>query len=536
MENTSHRGRLLIASFLTLVAAGAGTATRGAAAGAWAKDFNIGQDDFGTIMGLGFLGFGIVIFVGGILVEMFGYKKLLMLAVIMQLVSAAMLFMAPSLYEGWVESDSENATANVIRLLQISVLLFAICNGLYEAVINPLVAQLYPENQTHYLNILHAGWPGGLILGGLTAAAFQNETAWVTEIPWHYALSSYSIVLIILGLMVVGEKFPATVSASGKSSFGVLFSCFVSLPFLVLLVLHAMIGYMELGVDSWQTRLMENLVENSVVVLIYTSVLMFVLRFFAGPIVHRLNPIGLLLASSVIAVLGLLWLGMETTSVAMIFAAATLYSLGKAFLWPTMLAVAGERYPQSGSVAMSALGAAGMISVGTIGGTMIGAQQSEQMSVALEEAAPETYQRYTSGVENDFLGYKYRGLDPGLQQAAMEGHRAQKADNQEEVAAKREAAVETVSKNASLSDEEITARQEAISANFDADSAAVSKAYDTGSRQALVMTAMVPVGMAVGFLILALYYKAIGGYKVIRLDDDDSDAASGDEQPAAAAE
>lgn len=538
MENTSHRGRLLIASFLTLVAAGAGTATRGAAAGAWARDFNIGQDQFGTIMGLGFLGFGIVIFVGGILVELFGYKKLLLLAVIMQLVSAAMLFMAPSLYEGWVESDSENATNNVIRLLQISVLLFAICNGLYEAVINPLVAQLYPENQTHYLNILHAGWPGGLILGGLTAASFQNQSAWITEIPWHYALSSYSAVLVALGLMVVGEKFPATVSASGKSSFGVLFSCFLSLPFLLLLVLHAMIGYMELGVDSWQTRLMENLVENSVVVLIYTSVLMFVLRFFAGPIVHRLNPIGLLLASSVIAVLGLLWLGMETTSVAMIFAAATLYSLGKAFLWPTMLAVAGERYPQSGSVAMSALGAAGMISVGTIGGTMIGAQQSESMSVALEQSAPETYERYTSGVESEFLGYKYRSLDPRLQQAAMEGHRAQKAGNEEEFEVKLNAAVDTVSAGEGMAEGDASAKQEAIRTNFATDSEAVSKAYDTGSRQALVMTAMVPVGMAVGFLILALYYKAIGGYKVIRLDDQNGDSgdAGGDEPSAAPAE
>lgn len=529
MENTSHRGRLLIASFLTLVAAGAGTATRGAVAGAWAKDFNIGQDEFGTIMGLGFLGFGIVIFVGGILVEMFGYKKLLLLAVLMQLVSAVMLFMAPGLYEGWVESDSENATANVIQLLRISVLLFAICNGLYEAVINPLVAQLYPENQTHYLNILHAGWPGGLILGGVTAAAFQNQSAWITEIPWHYALSSYSVILVVLGLMVVGERFPATVSGSGKSSFGVLFSCFVSIPFLLLLVLHAMIGYMELGVDSWQTRLMENLVENSVVVLIYTSVLMFVLRFFAGPIVHRLNPIGLLLASSVIAVLGLLWLGMETSSVAMIFAAATLYSLGKAFLWPTMLAVAGERYPQSGSVAMSALGAAGMISVGTIGGTMIGAQQSESMSVALEQAAPDTYERYTSGVESEFLGYKYRGLDPGLQQAAMEGQRARKAENQDEYQAKLNAAVDTVSKNASLSEGEIAAKQDAVRANFESDSAAVSKAYDTGSRKALTMTAMVPVGMAIGFLILAIYYKAIGGYKVIHLDDANGNA---DESPA----
>jgi len=515
MDQPKNRGTLLVASFLTLVAAGAGFATRGAAGPAWAK-MGIGPADFGTIMGYGFLGFGFVIFIGGILVELFGYKKLLLLSVVLHFVSAGMMFAAPSMYEGWVESvGQDQATSNVIWLLQMSVLLFSICNGLYEGVINPLVGQLYPENQTHYLNVLHAGWPGGMVLGGLLAAGFQNETAWIQEIPWHYALSAYSIVLVVLTLMVVGQKFPETVSASGKSSFGVLFSCFASVPFLVLLVLHSLIGYMELGVDSWQTRLMENLVDNSVTVLIYTSVLMFVLRFFAGPIVHRLNPIGLLLASSIIAILGLLWLGTEINSVAMIFAAATLYSLGKAFLWPTMLAVAGERYPQSGAVAMSALGAAGMITVGFVAGTMIGAQQSESMNVALEEAAPETYGRYFEGTEKTFLGYKSRELNPGLQQAAMDG--------------KLDDALAAIDSQESVTEEDKAARKDAIRADFDADSQAITTAFNIGGRKTLTMTAAVPAAMAVGFLLLSIYYKAIGGYKVIRLDD----AASEDSAEAA---
>ncbi len=539
MDSKKDRTALLIASFLTLVAAGAGTATRGAVAPAWATSLNIGQDQFGNIMGLGFLGFGLVIFIGGILVEGFGYKKLLLAAVAMQMASAVMMFMAPGLYEGWVESlGQEQATERVVTLLQISVLLFAICNGLYEAVINPLVAQLYPENQTHYLNILHAGWPGGLILGGLTAAAFQNNTAWITEIPWQYALSGYSIILVIITLLVIGREFPPTVSASGRSSFGVLFSCFASIPFLVLIVLHALIGYMELGVDSWQTRLMENLVDNSVIVLIYTSALMFVLRFFAGPIVHRVNPIGLLFISSVIAVMGLLWLSMETDSIVMIFGAATLYSFGKAFLWPTMLAVAGERYPQSGSVAMSALGAAGMISVGTIGGTMIGAQQSELTVATLEGTAPETFERYYEGEEDSFLGYRYRSLPPGLTQIAMETWRAirnqDEATREAEIRSRSELAVQAAGDDESASAE----RLEKIREHFEEDAQIVARAYDTGSRRTLRRTAMIPIAMAIGFLGLGIYYHLIGGYKVIRLDEQDpSDdtgeptGSAGDSQP-----
>ncbi len=473
MEN---RKKLLIASFLTLVAAGVGFATRGAAASAWAE-MGITQADFGGIMGAGFLGFGFVILIGGFIVELVGYKQVLLISVVLHIISAIMLLMAPGYYEGLVadpEVTDADATAKVISLLTASVFIFSICNGLYEGVINPLVGQLYPEDQTHYLNILHAGWPGGMVIGGILAACFQNEDAWISEIPWHYALSAYSLVLIVILAMTLKENFPDTVTSKGNSSVAVLFSCFASIPFLVLIVIHGLIGYMELGVDSWQTRLMEGLVKNSVVVLIYTSILMFVLRFCAGPLVHKLNPIGLLLASSVIAVAGLYWLSIDTTSVLIIFAAATLYSLGKAFLWPTMLAVAGERYPQSGAVAMSTLGAAGMLTVGFGATTMIGAQQSNEMVKHLNTAEPTVAAEYVIDEEKSFLGYTFNEVDPAKQQAALDDEKHK--DNQ-----------------------------------------VILTSYNHGSRQALRLTAVVPALMAIGFLALLLYYKSQGGYKVITL-------------------
>jgi MFS family permease len=511
-----NRKTLLIASFLTLVAAGMGFATRGAAGPAWAA-MGIDSGNFGMIMGYGFLGFGFVIFFGGIIVEYLGYKKLLLISVVLHFISAIMILAAPSMYDGWVENSPAEATNNLISLLKYSVLLFSICAGLYEAVINPLVGQLYPENQTHYLNILHAGWPGGIIIGGVLAACFQNETAWIAEIDWQYALSSYSLVLVGLTYIILKQQFPDTVASKSNASFGVLFSCFLSIPFLVLIVAHALIGYMELGVDSWQTRLMERLVENSVTVLIYTSLLMFVLRFFAGPIVHRINPIGLLLISSFFAIIGLLWLGSEIESVAIIFAAATVYSLGKAFLWPTMLAIAGERYPQSGAIAMSTLGAAGMISVGFIGGAMIGAQQSGAMSESLRDNNEAVLARY-KGDDASFLGYEYGTINPAMQQAAMDYHGASDDAKRAEtlatvVAAANEAGV-----------------QEDVGSTIDDDSAAVTAAFNTGGRAALKETAMIPVGMAICFLGLLIYYKSIGGYKVLSLDDNDGGDNGGEDE------
>ncbi|MFK7735512.1 MAG: sugar MFS transporter [Pirellulaceae bacterium] len=500
------RGKLMLASFLTLVASGVGFATRTAAGGDWEREFNIGGGEFGQIMGAGFLGFGLMIFFGGILVEKFGYKKLLILAFFLHLASAAMLFAANPLFESWRESDPENATANVFSVLFWSAFIFSICQGLYEAVINPLIAQLYPDNKTHYLNILHAGWPAGMIIGGLFAAGFIGENSWFMQIPWQWALSSFAIVVLIYGVMVLPEKFPETVGES-TGDFGKVFSCFASIPFIVLIVLHALIGYMELGVDSWMTKLMENLLSNSILILVYTSALMFVLRFFAGPIVHKVNPIGLLLGSSVIACLGLLWLGSPIESVFMIFVAATFYSFGKAFLWPTMLGVAGERYPQSGSVAMGALGAAGMICVGQVAGPRIGAQQGYELSSHLEQTSPDTFERYAETDTTSSWGYEFRAVDAAKLNAA----------NGTEL---EDGVPKSTDK---ITDAELIPAEEkdSLIANAGTDFKAVQDSYLFGGRRALTLTSYIPGAMAIGFLGLFIYYRAIGGYKVIHLDGSD---------------
>jgi hypothetical protein len=500
--DSNARGKLMLASFLTLVASGVGFATRAAAGGVWESEFGIGGGDFGAIMGAGFLGFGLTIFLGGAMVEKFGYKLLLTIAFVGHLISAGMLFAANPMFAGWQTSDPTNATANVVQLLYWSTFIYSICQGLYEAVINPMIAQLYPENQTHYLNILHAGWPGGMIVGGIFAACFLGNDAWIISLPWTICLSSFSVVVIAYGLIALPPIFPATATAVGGGDFAKTFSCFASIPFLILIVMHGLIGYMELGVDSWMAKLMENLLPNAIMVLVYTSALMFVLRFFAGPIVHRINPIGLLFGSSVIACLGLLWLGQPIESVFMVFVAATFYSFGKAFLWPTMLAVAGERWPQCGSVAMGALGAAGMITVGQIGGARIGTQQGYHMSQNLEQSAPETFARYASNDTTSNLGYEFKPIIAERLGAVNSIHVAEDGSiNSTDPIA-----------NAGLIDE---ADKAVLVDNAAVDVPAVQDSYLVGGRQALIDTAQIPAGMAIGFLILLGYYKAIGGYKVL---------------------
>ena len=84
-----------------------------------------------------------------------------------------------------------------------------------------------------------------------------------------------------------------------------------------LYVLHALVGYVELGTDSWITNITDRVLQrstNALLAFIWTNVLMFTLRFFAGPIVHKINPIGLLFVSACSACAGLYLLGQPMTN------------------------------------------------------------------------------------------------------------------------------------------------------------------------------------------------------------------------------
>src|SRR4029078_6384115 len=93
--------------------------------------------------------------------------------------------------------------------LNIGMWLFALGNGACEAVINPLTATLFPRNKTHWLNILHAGWPAGLVLGALCMVGFNMLEAQAnTHIRWEYKLAVFLVPVVLYGLMMLGRRFP----------------------------------------------------------------------------------------------------------------------------------------------------------------------------------------------------------------------------------------------------------------------------------------------------------------------------------------
>jgi hypothetical protein len=241
---------------------------------------------------------------------------------------------------------------------------------------------------------------------------------------------------------------------------------------------------------------------------IWTNVLMFTLRFFAGPIVHKISPLGLLFVSACLGATGLVLLSRpEVNNTWLWMGAVTVYALGKTFYWPTMLGVISERYPKGGALALGISGGVGMISAGLLGSPLIGYKQDYAATHHIQETAPQTYDRYKADEARapfEFLP-KIAGLDNAKigvlnDNAATIKTDLKRSEGQDKNAAKLDQWWESQGKEYA-----------------EADKPKVSDASLFGARTALFWTAAVPAALAVGYLLLILVFKLQGGYRQIHL-------------------
>ncbi len=199
----ANRKRLFVASFMTLIVAGLFFGLRASILGDWATQFGFTKSELGAITGGGFVGFGVVILIASALAEKIGYAKLMWVAFFLHILSAIITIAATPVY-----GDGGAGNEAAYWMLYVGMFMFAIAWGTCEAIINPLTATLYPEEKTHYLNILHAGWPGGLILGGLIAYFFASSDAKLFQVSWEILVGLFLIPTFVYGYMLFGQKFP----------------------------------------------------------------------------------------------------------------------------------------------------------------------------------------------------------------------------------------------------------------------------------------------------------------------------------------
>jgi len=526
---------LFWASFFTLIAAGMGFSIRGEILGQWGGEFGFTQTELGEILGMGLLGFGITIIAFSFIVDLIGYGRVMAIAFLLHAISVVATIAAPFAYQKYGKEGAYWA-------LYIGQFAFSLANGTCEAVINPLTATLFRDNKTHWLNILHAGWPGGLVLGALVSLGLNQVPGGV---GWQIKWGIMGVPVLMYGLMMVGRKFPTSEARESGVPFGTMVLTLFSPILLFLFLIHMMIGYVELGTDGWIINITNTVLADSnmaLIAFIWTNVLMFTLRFFAGPIVHKISPLGLLFCSAVIGTLGLWMLGQPfTDSTWPWLVAVTVYGIGKTFYWPTMLGVISERFPKGGALALGLSGGLGMISAGVLGGPGIGYKQDYFAVEKITELSPPTYDRYVArndAGEPDAKGYPIvtkiapdkvppvAGLDNGKIKV-MEDHGAVTAGKKpkttleadlEAVAKARESGAKVEPKLESSLNGLKQWWEEKGKPNYETDKQNVEKATVYGGKHALLYTAAVPATMAACYLLLILLFKMMGGYKQKHID------------------
>jgi MFS family permease len=360
--------RLFVASCLSLLTTSMMFSIRGDIADALTVDFHLTKEQMGAILSPAFWGFTLSIIIGGSLVDWLGMRNLMLGSSVGYIVSILVILFAPRPAGPVGSLFGDTGTF----ILYAGMLVIGLSQGLVEAVINPLIATMYAKDKTNKFNILHAWWPGGLVLGSLIAVAItkgmglEGATGELLTRGWQVKLGVVIIPSAIFGLMILGQKFPPTERVAAGVPTGTMFGEMLRPMFILLFVCMWLTAATELGPDQWMPSVMTEIAGiPGALFLAYTGTIMFVLRFFAGPLVHRLSPLGLLAACAALSAVGLFALS-NANNALLAFAAATVFGVGKTYFWPTMLGVTSELFPRGGPVLLAIIGGAGMLSVSFI--------------------------------------------------------------------------------------------------------------------------------------------------------------------------
>jgi MFS family permease len=303
----------------------------------------------GGALGATFTGFALTLLFGSALVDWVGIKRMMLFSALGYIAGSLGLFLAAT-----------NPLASWAGdLVWISLLLTGLGWGAVEASSNPMITALFPEEKTHRLNVLHAWWPAGIVVGGLAGIAIA-----ALNLHWTTNLALLMLPSMVLVALAIKTDFPVTERVAAGVSYGEMFSELLRRPmFWVFWVCMYFTAAAELAPGQWVNIALSNIVGmQGIVLLVYVSALMFVMRHFAGAMVNLLSQTGLMLMSCLGAGIGLYLLSVAD-SPALAFLAATVWGIGVCYMWPTMLAITSDRFPRGGALAMGLMGFAGGMSI-----------------------------------------------------------------------------------------------------------------------------------------------------------------------------
>ncbi|MGV3659636.1 MAG: MFS transporter [Prosthecobacter sp.] len=494
--------KLFWACFIALVATSFVFGVRANTIGELQDSFNLSESQKGAINGAGMWPFALSIIFFSFIIDKIGYKTVALFAIVCHIVSLVLTLRASGYQDFYW-----------------STLLVAVANGTVESFINPVVATVFNKQKAKWLNILHAGWPAGLALGALFCALLP-DTKLFFDAVWKFRFALCFIPVALYALLILPRTFPvnervaagvsyrdmlrevgavgffiigslvyfAVVQMAGKEatlSASLIVGAVVGVAagaythslgnwlFIIVLITIGPLATTELGTDGWMPDLLKlsgpDFPNFATWIFVYVSVIMTVLRFYAGPIVHRLSPVGLLVFGAFIAVIGLNYLSNATGWT--ILAASTVYAFGKTFLWSTTLGLTSEQFPKGGALTLNGVSAVGVLFLGVLGSPYIGYKQDLDLDKRLNTPAHSTLY---ADVKAEKPNVSIFGSAPTLDQAKIKALPAEQQKQLEEVQA-------------------------------------------ANKRSVFTTIALLPSFMLVCYVGLLLYFRSKGGYKPVDL-------------------
>lgn len=494
----AHDKRLFIACFFAMTTTSFAFILRALTLPAWEAEFNLTKTQVGEIAGVGLWPYIITIVLFSLIIDRIGYKSSMVFAFACHILSAVLTYFA----QGYT-------------MLYAATFIMALGNGTTEASINPITITLFPNNNTKYMNYLHAGWPVGLILGGILVLILGPEVAWRLKmllvmlpavtyaimmfplifpvqqrvkagVPYIKMLEEFGIggAIVVSSLVVfqlgsvIGWSMAASIiiTAVLVITFSYFVRSFGQPVFIIILLLMIPLATTELGTDGWISDLMAPAMSKIGLqagwILVYTSAVMALMRFSIGRFVHKIKPLGILAICSAIAAVGLFLL--SSSAGIMVLIAATVYGLGKSLLWPTVLGVVADRFPKGGALTLNTITGVGMMGGGIIGAAILGFMQDKSVdsNILAYDAKNKTefHSTYISAEKTSLFG-KYQALDLNKLSTASESEKVVLTDIQ-----------------------------------------------GIAKKEALRKASFTPVFMMICWVLLILFFKMRGGYKRVLIE------------------
>ncbi|MCM8540230.1 MAG: MFS transporter [Lentisphaeraceae bacterium] len=545
VELTSKEKAMLFwASFLSLTAAGVGFVLRSLGGNTfWGSHFEISDGQVSALFGAGLWPIAITMIVFSLLVDKIGYKASMFCAFALQSLGAVLTIFAGS-----------------FEVMMAACLVSGLGHGIVEAVINPLCASIYREEKSKWLNILHASWPAGIVIGGvvwLTIFRGGDGMDWAGAAPAFWFMFApvlgYGVMFFLCKKFPVDERIENDIPMSEMlKEFGGL-GAFIAITFFTYEIINQLVGYKvmsplegslffwpkqlevcvligivggtifgsiikakgkilffvlclimiplataEIATDGWIQALMKpTMGKFAGWALVFSASIMMILRFFAGVPLKYMSPPGLLLLSSVFSIVGLF--ALAAVDGGMVWVAFVFYAVGQTFYWPTVLGFVSEQFPKGGAMTLNTVSAMGLLTVGIFGFAFLGTAKDAATVKYTAEKQPELVEK----VKEEKITFTNK-----------------KGEEQQIIDTGDFFGIPYLTINQSEFEKLLPGDAAAKTA-----AAAELQAHldQTVGRSVLRRAALLPSIMAICFILIIIYFKSQGGYKPVVLS-----AAKGD--------